>query len=225
MREYFDIIHKKLEILFYNNELIKVYDEFHFYEESLFEEIHKITGIPINESIFTWQSEALAEMGCLYSATIGLKEVEITKYDTVADLIYKLAYTIAEQIYVYLHELNVESTIPNSFETGFLHRYQNSELEACQISDIISIINSNRTCDETFEKMLSSYGYKIGIDENEMRYIDAEMYREGSKVYLDVLENPNTLYRKKKCRPKIEVLYILQCLRWNECIFSEDGNY
>lgn len=216
----YEMLYKKVEEAVDNFECPKwmLEDGVEFLIALMFEEM----GIKVDEHIFSWKSEYLSSMNCLYSINIGLRKVEFTKYMTKELGITILANALNEELAIYENELSLHSTIYNEFEFGMRYKYDDSEIKEYSIKDILDILNTNRICDEKFENELIECGYDVKVDERGYKYIDTSKYTSDSKLYLELDENPHTLYRKKVSRPRIEVLYLLTCLYWGENIFSDE---
>ena len=91
---------------------------------------------------------------------------------------------------------------------------------------IINWINSKTCCDEDFEEIIQELGFEICIGEHEelgeTKYIDVSCFVKNAKIWLEEGYKQHTLYREVRPRERVEVLYLLNALKYRENIFSDE---
>ena len=90
--------------------------------------------------------------------------------------------------------------------------------------DYIALANESRVADEAFTEILKRLGYTI--EEREV----LEGYEEtcscicmgDSVIKFAEVNKQGTLYRKVQLRERVEILYILVCIKYGENIFADE---
>jgi len=118
----------------------------------------------------------------------------------------------------------ISSIANNGF--GTYSTISDEYIEKSNIKELIQWINSKTYCDEEFEEIIESLGFEIYIGEHkelgETKYIDVSCYSKDSKIWLQEGYKQHTLYRSVHPRARVEILYLLNALKFGENIFSDE---
>ena len=116
--------------------------------------------------------------------------------------------------------------IANNDGFGIHYGISPAYIEKAPIKEIINWINSKTYCDEDFEEMIKEWGFEIRIGEHEelgeTKYIDVSCFVKGAKIWLEEGYKQHTLYRDIYPRTRLEILYLLNALKFEENIFSDE---
>lgn len=189
--------------------------------------LEEVLGVQIKEDYFTWKREGL---GCGYdivSFYIGTQKIELTATKSLQYLVDEIMNAIAEELLaIQLHD-RLLSYIAND---GFGHEYPITIPEFVDAKEIVVFIEAlgySRYCDEEFESILEELGYQVKkgsfhdlYDGAELRYVVLEEL--DTKLWLDALYQPYTMYRSCKPRLRNEVLYILLGLKFGEAFLCDE---
>ncbi len=189
--------------------------------------LEEVLGVQIKEDYFTWKREGL---GCGYdivSFYIGTQKIELTATKSLQYLVDEIMNTIAEELLaIQSHDRLISYIANDSF--GYEYPITVSEFkDTKEIAEFIEALGKSRYCDKEFETILEQLGYQVKsgsfhdlYDGEELRYVVLEEL--DTKLWLDVLYQPYTMYRSCKPRLRNEVLYILLGLKFGEAFLCDE---
>ncbi|SEW31653.1 hypothetical protein [[Clostridium] fimetarium] len=178
----------------------------------------KINSFIPENRLYYFQNEVFLE--------VGTQKVYLTKVKTYRFLIDEIILKVKEETVKADCETKYIYDLASFRNKPITQIYINSYEEGQDIQNIIRYISMYRKADEDFIKLLGQLGYTVKYKE----YYDA-----GSHPYISLTNCPNTdtiwlvecnkqhtLYRSFDRRNKLEILYLLISLQYQENIFADE---
>ena len=189
--------------------------------EAIHNILEEFLGIKVKKSIFCWEEDRLSR----YTFRIGTREIAIVTGMSLDGLLEEIKTAIVIGFSdLEMQSLYISFIANNGF--GINRTITNEYIEESNIKDLIQWINSKTYCDEEFEEIIKSLGFEICIGEHkelgETKYIDVSCYSEDSKIWLQEGYKQHTLYRTVHQRARVEILYLLNALKFGENIYSDE---
>lgn len=189
--------------------------------EAVCDILQEILAVELIKNIFCWEENSLSR----YSFKIGTREIAIVKGMSL-DAVFE---EIKTAIVIGLADLEAQSQYISFIKNngfGICGTISDEYIEKSDITELTQWINSKTYCDEEFEEIIKSLGFEIYVGEHkelgEAKYIDVSCYSKDSKIWLQEGYKQHTLYRSVHPRARVEILYLLNALKFGEGIYSDE---
>ena len=177
--------------------------------------ISRVLGTKFVKDSFCWQADAIADFGYGY-VSVGLTKIYITKGKSINLVIKEILAACHDETASKSKEMMYLTE--NNYGVGFMPDFG----ELTDYKELLKLISTDRYCDESFKKLMGEKGIRIqtGLrpELGEADYIDMSDYIRAGKIWLAKKAKINPWYHEVVERPRIEVLYIYEAIRWNEVI-------
>ncbi len=184
--------------------------------------LEELLGVKVRNNCFSWENDYLSRL----SFKIGTREIDIVSGKSLDTLFGEIKTAIVVGLTNCETQLEYESCIMNDNGMGMKYRTCREFLIVSSIEEIIDDINSHTYCDEDFEEIIKELGFEICIGVHEelgvTKYIDVSRFVKNAKIWLKEGYKQHTLYREVRPRERVEVLYLLNALKYGENIFSDE---
>lgn len=177
-------------------------------------------GVWVDFENWRGEYEAIYSMNEALILEIGTQDLRVSPFETFGELVRRIAVTIFEE------DKKIMKANNYSIEIGCKYVERPMELEKMCLEQVCTYIREQRYCDTEFAEWLREAGYHLKRDaypnSNDfvVDYVDISATGHGKRIWFEKVNEAHSLYQRTDVRERLEVLYLLVSLKYEEAIFG-----
>lgn len=157
---------------------------------------------------------------------VGTQRVYLTKVKTYKFLVEEILMKVKEELVKVNSEYNYLSELIGAQDKNISLNYDYSFKEDNEIENMINYISRYREADENFVNILTQLGYTLNYKSycgiKTQPFISLDNCPNTNMIWLVESNKLHTIFAKVHKRKKLEILYLLVCIMYKECLFADE---